>query len=186
MFKSQDCFYSNTDNNDGLAYLCIECKRKEERKPESIWRKRYSDMKRRVDGKNDQHTGAVGKNICSKTDFLKWCKRNKDDFMSIYRTWKESDYARKYSPSIDRVDGSKGYTLDNIRWTTVGENSKGHENASKMLEYKEEKKSLKEWSKQSPVSARTFRKRLRRGWSMERSLNAEYRQRSWEPSSGEE
>ena len=46
-----------------------------------------------------------------------------ESFDKLYDDWVSSGFDKKLSPSIDRVDTSKGYTLDNMRWLTHSENS---------------------------------------------------------------
>jgi len=39
-------------------------------------------------------------------------------YLKIYTTWLDGDKNRNFKPSLDRLDDSKGYSLDNIRVTT--------------------------------------------------------------------
>ena len=82
----------------------------------------YNNMKRRVDGYVKPHI-YNGLAICERNDFYEWCKRN-DDFISLYKDWIDSGCERKLSPSIDRIDSNKGYSIDNIQWITHSENSR--------------------------------------------------------------
>jgi len=46
---------------------------------------------------------------------------------ALYDAWVLSDYAKNLRPSVDRLDDSKGYSLDNIQLMTWGENmAKSH------------------------------------------------------------
>ena len=42
----------------------------------------------------------------------------------LYDSWIDSDYEYRLSPSIDRINNSKGYELGNMQWLTVYGNSK--------------------------------------------------------------
>lgn len=53
---------------------------------------------------------------------MEWCKKTYPTFISLYRIWQDSGFERKLTPSIDRIDSSKGYTLDNIQWLTLSNN----------------------------------------------------------------
>ena len=64
----------------------------------------------------------VGLDICDKDDFMSWTLASKD-FMPLYDKWSASNYDRRLTPSIDRIDPSKGYTFDNMRWLSLSENS---------------------------------------------------------------
>ena len=65
----------------------------------------------------------IGKEILSRDEFIEWCFGNIESFNSIYNEWKKSGFKRKLSPSIDRIDNSKGYSIGNMRWITQQENS---------------------------------------------------------------
>jgi hypothetical protein len=84
----------------------------------------YRNMYTRVSGilKTKQHL-YMGLEILSREDFYKWSLENKD-YMALHKDWVDSGYDRKLSPSIDRINVSKGYVLENIRWVTHAENSR--------------------------------------------------------------
>lgn len=65
--------------------------------------------------------------LLSREDFYNF-SLNDNEFNRIYDEWVKSEYDRKLSPSIDRIDTTKGYVIGNIRWLTHSENSKngGH------------------------------------------------------------
>lgn len=44
------------------------------------------------------------------------------DYDKIYKNWVNSGYEKKLTPSIDRLDPKKNYTLDNIRICSLHEN----------------------------------------------------------------
>ena len=64
-----------------------------------------------------------GKEILSKDEFYLWAS-NSAEFHVLYEEWVQSGYDRKLAPSVDRIDTSKGYTVDNMRWLTHSENSR--------------------------------------------------------------
>lgn len=45
-------------------------------------------------------------------------------FNGLFDTWEYYEYDRKLTPSLDRVDSSKGYQFDNLEWVTHSENSR--------------------------------------------------------------
>lgn len=83
----------------------------------------YRNMESRVKGiaKNKAH---LYKNlpILEREDFYEWAL-NDETYNKLHSDWVASNYCRKLSPSIDRVDAEKGYTMENIRWLTHSENS---------------------------------------------------------------
>lgn len=44
-------------------------------------------------------------------------------FEVLFVQWEKAGYARGLTPSVDRIDPAKGYTLDNVRWLTVADNA---------------------------------------------------------------
>jgi hypothetical protein len=85
--------------------------------------KRYSIMKRRIDGKSDHNRGNwKGKAILPRDAFYSWAK-NHPVFLSLYKQWFTSNFDIKLTPSINRLNSSKGYTLDNMEWMTNSQNS---------------------------------------------------------------
>lgn len=55
------------------------------------------------------------------TEFRYWMYLQ-DDFEKLYNDWIESGYAKSLTPSVDRINNSLPYTLDNIRLMTWKEN----------------------------------------------------------------
>lgn len=82
---------------------------------------KYSLMKRRAIRK--QMT------ICSQEEFMAFglADMHLKELISI---WIDSGFQRKLSPSIDRIDNTKGYTLENMQFITHSQNvSKGNREA---------------------------------------------------------
>jgi hypothetical protein len=85
----------------------------------------YRNMKSRVTG--IQHKKAhLYKGLCilPKEEFYTWAKTSAE-FNTLFDRWKNAKYARKLTPTVDRVDSSKGYELSNMQWLTHSENSRG-------------------------------------------------------------
>lgn len=82
----------------------------------------YNNMSRRVKGYVKPHL-YNGLELCDRKEFYSWSSAN-ESFISLYKDWVESSYSRTLSPSIDRIDSSIGYTLENIQWITHSENSR--------------------------------------------------------------
>jgi hypothetical protein len=53
---------------------------------------------------------------------MTWALSDESGFMPVYDAWKESGYARRLSPSLDRIDNEQGYVLGNMRFVTSYEN----------------------------------------------------------------
>jgi hypothetical protein len=80
-------------------------------------------MKSRTEGKNTKSPHLYkGLPILPKDVFISWAK-NHPDFLKLYKRWKTCDFDLKLTPTVNRMNSSKGYTLDNIEWMTHSQNS---------------------------------------------------------------
>jgi len=89
----------------------------------------YRNMLSRVTGvtKNKNHL-YLGLEILDKETFYEWSLNNVY-FDLLFYDWVKSDYKRTLTPSIDRIDSKKGYTIDNVRWITFSENCRNGANS---------------------------------------------------------
>ena len=76
----------------------------------------------RIRSKNPKHTKYTGLKCLEKEVFIEWSKNN-INYLNLWNIWVDNNYKISISPSIDRTDPKKGYTLDNIQWITHSENS---------------------------------------------------------------
>ncbi len=76
----------------------------------------YRNMKSRVTGvqKKKYHLYAHSA-LLGKEEFYDWALQD-GKFMAIYYAWVFANYDQRFSPSIDRIDSSKGYTPDNCQF----------------------------------------------------------------------
>jgi hypothetical protein len=82
----------------------------------------YKKMKRRVRGKDTKRPDLyLGLSILPRDVFSNWAK-NHPDFIYLYKRWFSNDFDRKLTPSINRMNSSKGYVLNNIEWVTNSQN----------------------------------------------------------------
>jgi hypothetical protein len=59
----------------------------------------------------------------SKTELREWLLSQRK-FHRLYRRWVRNNYEKEYKPSCDRLDDTKGYSLDNIRLCTFDQNQR--------------------------------------------------------------
>jgi hypothetical protein len=84
----------------------------------------YRNMQSRVSGIQKQKAHLYkNKDLLDRSEFYEWALSSKE-FHDMYEAWKQSDYDRKLAPTVDRIDSSKGYTIDNMEWVTHSENSR--------------------------------------------------------------
>ena len=100
---------------DRLQIICKECDKNRWKTKEGLVCKIYISQK--INSKNRNHS--VPK--YTKEEFLEWCLNNKV-YIKLYNQWKVNKYLKELTPSIDRKDDYKGYSFDNIRVCTWGEN----------------------------------------------------------------
>ena len=78
----------------------------------------YRNMKSRVTGVQKLKSYLyLGKELLPKNEFYLWSKTNAT-FITLYKDWVYSGFKQNITPSIDRIDSTGGYTLDNIQWLT--------------------------------------------------------------------
>lgn len=82
----------------------------------------YRNMKSRVSGvqKAKFHLYA-GKPLLGRDEFYRWAKSS-DKFKELFGAWESSGYDRRLTPSVDRIDSSLGYELENMEWVEFHEN----------------------------------------------------------------
>lgn len=95
--------------------------KKYEKTPKGYLMRSYRNMQSRVLG--IQKTGSwTGKELLPREEFYEWAL-NDPVFRSLFMAYEALGFDRRFAPSPDRIDSSKGYTLDNLRWVTHSINS---------------------------------------------------------------
>ena len=85
----------------------------------------YRNMQSRVAGIQHKkaHLYAHIDCIPEREKFYLWA-HSSDAFNNLFNEWEANAHDRKLTPSVDRIDPSKGYDIDNMRWITHSENSR--------------------------------------------------------------
>lgn len=84
----------------------------------------YSGMLNRINGCVKKHAHIYkGLEIVDREDFIEWALEDRE-FNRIFELWELSGFVRTETPSIDRIDGSKGYIWGNMQWLTLSDNSR--------------------------------------------------------------
>lgn len=131
--------YVDSENHHIAGKKCYECSlldqkskrlktnnkitKRYEKTPKGFLMRTYRNMKSRVKGiqKLKSHLYA-GKDLIDKDQFYSWSLSNVS-FNELFTAWTESNFNRRLSPSIDRIDPSKGYFLENMQWIEHWKNS---------------------------------------------------------------
>lgn len=99
-----------------IRKVCRLCEAESQKNSLQVFLKRtHHGMRRRVEGKTLYHKGALGKELCGLEEFLAKYAHSRL-VIKLWETWRDSGYALFLTPSIDRVDSTKGYSLENIQW----------------------------------------------------------------------
>lgn len=106
---------------------------------------------------NYQHYGGRGIRVCRR-----WHK---------YENFLKDMGARPSTKhSIERIDNSKSYRMDNCKWATQAEQSRNRR-SNRLLTFKGETKTLTEWCKAIGIYHSTVILRIQRGWTVDRALS---------------
>ena len=100
------------------------CTAKYEKTQKGFLMRCYRNMLSRVTGvQAAKHHLYKGKSLdFTKQEFYEFSLNN-DKFNKLFAEWELSEYNRKLTPSVDRINSTKGYSFDNIEWVTHSENS---------------------------------------------------------------
>lgn len=114
----------NRKQREYRARIADSCTKKYEKMFKGRLMRTYRNIQSRVSGiqKSKSHL-YEGIPILQKEDFYAWATQS-PEYARLYEEWVESGYSRKLSPSIDRIDSSKGYVHGNMQWLTHSENSR--------------------------------------------------------------
>lgn len=83
----------------------------------------YRNMQSRVNGVQKQkHHLYRGKYLLPRKEFYAWAKPH-PEFQRLWINWEHSEYDRKLTPTVNRIDSGRGYKIDNMEWLTHSENS---------------------------------------------------------------
>lgn len=58
----------------------------------------------------------------SKQEFFIFAR--KSNYSKLYKNWVKNNFSRKFSPTVDRINNLKNYTLKNIQFLTFSENAR--------------------------------------------------------------
>lgn len=96
------------------------------------------------------------------------CQEWLDDFNAFYEWSLSNGYQDNLT--IDRIDVNQGYSPENCKWATIQEQQKTHKRSLVELTFNNEIKCLSEWARVTGLHIETIKRRLAKGWSVERAL----------------
>lgn len=137
----------------------------------------YRNMLSRITGiQKQKHYLYEGKELLNKEDFYNWSLESKK-FHELFEHWEKNNYDRKLTPSVNRIDSSKGYIISNMEWITHSENSAKVNNNKLTLTYKDTTKYVTEWAKDLGIDSCTLRARIYAGWPDERIIETKVKKK---------
>ena len=97
---------------------------------------------------------------------IKVCDRWRNNFSAFLADLGQKPSGRH---SLDRVDTNGNYEPENCRWATPSEQARNRR-SNRLLTHGGHTACVAEWSEISGIHSHDIRNRLRRGWSVERTL----------------
>ena len=82
----------------------------------------YRNMQSRVTGvQKVKHHLYCGKSLLDRNSFYEWAL-NSPIFHEYFNIWELSNYERRLTPSVDRINSLIGYDVENMEWVQFHEN----------------------------------------------------------------
>jgi hypothetical protein len=102
------------------------------------------------------------------------CDSWRNSFEAFYR-----DMGPRPTPkhTVERIDNDKGYSKDNCCWATRTEQMRNM-SRNHLITFNGRTQCLQEWADELGMNKATLRKRLRRGWPIERAFTKAVQLRS--------
>ena len=95
-----------------------------------------------------------------------------DEWLGNYEAFRSWALSNGYNDrlTLDRIDNDGDYTPENCRWVTTKEQA-NNRRSNRMLSYNGETHNIETWCKIAGLSRHIVDGRLRRGWTVEKTLN---------------
>jgi len=115
--KSFNKFSKHKTMYDGLNRVCRDCIRDSNRTQRGLAKVMFNNQVQRSK-KRGHNTPEY-----SRSEFVDYLM-NDTNYINLHNEWVESGYDNALVPSADRLDNTKGYSLDNIQIVTWKENDR--------------------------------------------------------------
>lgn len=97
-----------------------------------------------------------------------------DEWLHSYDNFiNDMGFAPSDKHTLDRIDSTKDYSVDNCRWATMSEQNKNKPSWNRLFTYKGETKVAKDWAKIFNIKYVTLLHRLNKGLSFEQSIQSD-------------
>lgn len=136
----------------------------------------HRNMLRRCNNENDQaykDYGARGIGVCD--EWMPDENGIKREGILEFQSWYNSNgFKDKEGLTLERIDNDSGYSAENCKAATMTEQARNRRNNTRVT-YKNETKTIVEWSEIVGIPAKVIGERLRDGWSVEEALETPVR-----------
>ncbi len=131
----------------------------------------HKNMLRRCNNENDQaykDYGARGIDVCD--EWMPDENGIKREGILEFQSWYNSNgFKDKEGLTLERIDNDSGYSAENCKAATMTEQARNRRNNTHIT-YKNETKTIVEWSEIVGIPAKVIGERLRDGWFVEEAL----------------
>ena len=125
----------------------------------------YTGIRRRIfDKKSKDYSRYGGKGLTF--DWKNYSDFKADMYESYIAHCKKHG---KNNTSIDRIDGTKGYSKENCRWATISEQAKNR-NTNRYFTYNGKTMIIADWAREIGCSRQALRYRLENGLTIEEAI----------------
>lgn len=112
-------FHFSKANKDNLQTKCKKCNSEAGK----LYKRTFNGLMSEI--YSGQKTSSVlrgfGEITILKKDVIEFCENN-EEFMKMFKEWEKSNYYLDLRPTLDRIDNSIGYTIENIQPMTYRDN----------------------------------------------------------------
>jgi len=126
--KSIEKFRKRKASNDGLSPICKYCANLRDenyrRSKDGLITKIYNHQRDNCKARK------YNPPTYTKQELKDWLF-SQELFHELFKKWEQKNFESRYTPSIDRKDDYKSYTIENIKITTWNNNRKKHHNDRK-------------------------------------------------------
>lgn len=122
--KERSQFFNNRWHTDGKSHQCKSCAQISNRRGLKTFSGHAAKMYFNILSRLNFDPSYKGRTVhFTKGEFLEWIL-NDPTYTKLHTQWVESDYSKKLTPTLDRIENHGQYEMGNIQVLTKSENSR--------------------------------------------------------------